>query len=223
MPKDDVAVVGGPYVEDPDFVPNPTDLHGTFNTSGVGAHHDPSTVSPIFEVDRQATAAQIAAALDDDDDSVSSDTVLFPSHQQFAAADPEADKEALLNRAQARLDNGPVVIGEPGPAEKEAAESGDEGAAAADRQEAKNSSSTSASTGSHDTAGDGGEPGSSTSQGGSPKSASASDDDSDEKFRPGDHTVTEVNEHLAGADEAEQKRVLRAERRGQNRSTVNGI
>lgn len=143
-----VATVGGGYVESDEFTPNPMDLHGTFNTSGVGAHHDPSTVSPMFEVDRKATAAQIVAALDPEDTSVSADTVLLPEGDK----DPEAAKEAIKAQAQALLDEGPVVIGGPTPAEAEAAKEGDEGAAAAAKQEAKASSETSATTGQHGSA-----------------------------------------------------------------------
>lgn len=40
------------------------------------------------------------------------------------------------------------------------------------------------------------------------------------QFDPSEHTVAEVNEHLATADEAERKRVLDAEAAGKNRSTV---
>lgn len=39
-------------------------------------------------------------------------------------------------------------------------------------------------------------------------------------FDPADHTVAEVNEYLATADDAERQRVLDAEKDGQNRSSV---
>jgi hypothetical protein len=40
------------------------------------------------------------------------------------------------------------------------------------------------------------------------------------QFNPTDHTVAEVNEHLATADADERERVLAAEAEGKNRSTV---
>jgi hypothetical protein len=42
----------------------------------------------------------------------------------------------------------------------------------------------------------------------------------DQQFDPSEHTVDEVNEHLAKADDAERQRVLDAEKSGKNRSTV---
>lgn len=129
--KENVVEVGGGYVENEDFVPNLTDIHGTFNTSGVGAHHDPATVSPIFEADRKATAAQVKAALDPEDDSVDRSKVIFSRPQTIAAVDHEAEEESLVKAADATLADGPAVIGGPTPGEKEAAKSGDEGEDAA--------------------------------------------------------------------------------------------
>lgn len=40
------------------------------------------------------------------------------------------------------------------------------------------------------------------------------------QFDPGEHTVAEVNEYLAGADEAEWDRVMQAEQAGKNRKTI---
>jgi len=47
--------------------------------------------------------------------------------------------------------------------------------------------------------------------------------DGAKEFDPTDATVAEVNEYLAGADDAERERVLEAERNGKNRSTIEGI
>lgn len=41
-------------------------------------------------------------------------------------------------------------------------------------------------------------------------------------FDPGEHTVAQVREHLAGADEAERERVLEAERAGKARASLIG-
>ena len=145
----DAAVVGGAYKESDTHVPDPTDLYGTFNTSGTGAHHDPATVSPIFDVDRQATAQQIVAALDPEDDSVAESTVLFSEPQAVVSADHEGEREALLEKAKARLADGPVEVGGDTHLDKEAAQSGEEGARAAARQEAATASDTSSTAGSH--------------------------------------------------------------------------
>lgn len=42
------------------------------------------------------------------------------------------------------------------------------------------------------------------------------------QFDPDQHTVTEVNDYLAGADDEERQRVLDAEQSGQNRKTIVG-
>lgn len=132
----DGVVVGGEYVENPDFVPDPTDMYGTFNTSGTGAHHDPATVSPIFAVDRNKTAADILAALDPEDDSVPASRVILPEPVAVTHVDDEGAKEELRRLAQARVEQ-KVVVGGPTPAEAEAGKKGEDGEKAADRQERK--------------------------------------------------------------------------------------
>lgn len=42
-------------------------------------------------------------------------------------------------------------------------------------------------------------------------------------FNPDDHTVAEINDYLATANDDERERVLAAEREGQARTTVNGL
>lgn len=44
----------------------------------------------------------------------------------------------------------------------------------------------------------------------------------DTEFDPAEHTVEEVNDYLASADDAEAERVLKAEKSGKDRSTVTG-
>lgn len=131
----DGVVVGGEYVENPDFVPNPADMYGTFNTSGTGAHHDPATVSPIFEVDRNKTAQEILNALDEDNPTPSS-RVILPEAQPVVSRDDEAAKAEIKALAEARLEK-EVVVGGPTPAEEEAAKEGEEGERAAQAQESK--------------------------------------------------------------------------------------
>lgn len=125
--------VGGAYSEDKDFVPNPTDMVAQFNTSGLGAHGRIEEVSPIFEVDKVKTAAEITAALDPDNDTVPSSRVLLPN----LTDDNDVAREEILEAAEARLDKG-VVIGGPTPAQREAELEGDEGVLAAVEQERSN-------------------------------------------------------------------------------------
>ncbi len=126
----DGVVVGGVYVENPDFVSDPRDDIGTFNTSGTGAHHDPATVSSVYAVDRNKTAADILAALDEDDDSVPSSRIILPEPVQVVSVDDDGAKEELRRLAQARVDQ-KVVIGGPSEAEAAAGKKGDEGDEAA--------------------------------------------------------------------------------------------
>lgn len=129
---DDAVKVGGPYVEDENFVPNPTDQMKQYNTSGLGAHQRIEEVANIFEVDKVKTAEQIVAALDEDDPSVDASRVVLPS----ATDDNDAARERVLKAAQARVKQG-VVIGEPGPAEREAAEETAENARAEGQADGK--------------------------------------------------------------------------------------
>lgn len=132
-PKDSPITVGGGYQEDKDFLPNPTDMVAQFNTSGLGAHARIEEVSPIFEVDKVKTAAEIKAALDPDNDAVPSSRVVLPN----LTDDNDVAREEILDAAEARLSKG-VVIGGPTPAQREAELEGDEGVLAAVEQERTN-------------------------------------------------------------------------------------
>lgn len=140
---DEPIKVGGPYVEDENFVPEPTDMVAQFNTEGVGAHGRIEEVSPIFEVDKVKTAQEIQGALDPDNKAVKADRVLLPE----TVTDNETAKEELLAAADARVEQG-VVVGGPTPAEREAALEGDEGVQAAVDTERDNAASN--STGNRD-------------------------------------------------------------------------
>jgi hypothetical protein len=100
------VTVGGPYVENEDFVPDPTDQVSRFNTEGVGAHQRIEEVSPIFEVDKVKTAEEILGALDEDNKDVSSDRVLLPE----SVDDNDTARKTLKKAAEARVKQG-VEIG----------------------------------------------------------------------------------------------------------------
>jgi hypothetical protein len=149
--KDAAVQVGGAYVENEYHVPNPLDDYGTFNTEGVGAHHDPSTVSPIFDADRAQVAKQVKAALDPEDATVPETRVQFAGE---GAPDQETQRKLLLGRAEARLEE-PVVLGDPVVSGREAAAAaeGQEGVVAATNQDAENAAANStggARAGQHD-------------------------------------------------------------------------
>lgn len=133
MASESPIKVGGAYQEDEDFVPDPTDMVAQFNTSGLGAHQRIEEVSPIFEVDKVKTAAEIKAALDPDNDAVPASRVILPN----LTDDNDVAREEILDAAEARLDKG-VVIGGPTPAQREAELEGDEGVLAAVEQERSN-------------------------------------------------------------------------------------
>jgi hypothetical protein len=138
MSNDNPIKVGGPYVEDENHVPNPTDMVGQFNTEGVGAHGKIEEVSPIFEVDRVKTAQEILAATDPSDDSVNADRVLLPNPVE----DNDVARDQIREAAEARVEKG-VLIGGPTPAEAEGEKEGDEGEYAAVEQERSNAASNS--------------------------------------------------------------------------------
>lgn len=129
--------VGGPYVEDENFVPNPTDIHGVYVTDGVGPHQDPTTISPIFDVDKAAVAQQVVDALDPESP-VSASYVSLPEVTTGSSEARNEAAESLKAAAQATLDKGPVVVGEAPQVEKDAAETGDEAVRLAQAETAKN-------------------------------------------------------------------------------------
>jgi len=91
------------YVENEDFVPNPTDLYGTYNTSGVGASDDPATVSPIFAQDKAASAQRFLDALDPDNP-YPKDRIIFPDPVPVVSADNDALEAEVKEQAQAAVD-----------------------------------------------------------------------------------------------------------------------
>lgn len=91
------------YVENPDFVPNPTDAVGTLDTSGTAgtAHGKIEEVTPIFDVAKQQDLATAAKALDDKDDSVDAALVTLPTGSTIVNEDPDAAKRRVKEAAKA--------------------------------------------------------------------------------------------------------------------------
>jgi hypothetical protein len=137
MPDTDVATTkpeGERYVEDPDFVPDPTHQFGTLDTSGTAgaAHARIEEVTPIFDVADQENAKQAARALDPNDKEVPSSLVVIDQGQRMHVADEESVKRRIEERAATAK---PVRIFGPTMAQKQAAESGVEGAETAQSQQ----------------------------------------------------------------------------------------
>lgn len=124
----DVAVVNeGPYSENENHVPHPTDQFGTFDTSGTAgaAHADLRAVSPIFDVAEAQDIVTAARALDPDDPDVPEHLVVLPSGTKMEVIDHDAVKERIRAKAEAAVSE-PVKVGGPSPAQEEAAETEEE-------------------------------------------------------------------------------------------------
>lgn len=121
MADDEAVKVGGAYVENEDFVPNLSDMVSQFNTSGLGASGRIEEVAAIFEADKVASAQRVLAAFDEDDDTVSADSVHLPEQ----VLDNETAKEQVIAMSKKRVEQG-VVIGGPTPAERAAEREGDD-------------------------------------------------------------------------------------------------
>lgn len=138
------------YVENPDHVPNPTDMYGTLDTSGTAgaAHGKIDEVTPIFEKARQDDLATAARALDPDDDGVDSSLVVLPQGQNIVPVDPEAEAERIKGVAATAAES-EVDLTSPrmtGP-KKEAAQSGPEAAEVAEAQQAEQGAGSGATDG----------------------------------------------------------------------------
>lgn len=98
-----------PYKESDAHVPNPYDLTGTVNTTGIGSHQNLATASAVVEADKQASAKSV---LDGEAEVVfAGDSV--PSQ--------EDQIESLEKVAKKKADEAPVVVGGPTPDEAAAA------------------------------------------------------------------------------------------------------
>lgn len=109
------------YVENEDFVPNPTDQFGTLDTSGTAgaAHSRIEEVSPVFAVADQQNALAAAKAIDPDDDSVPASAVVLPDDK--GRSRDEAVK-AVKERAKKAEKDGDLTQNRVTPAQAEAAE-----------------------------------------------------------------------------------------------------
>ena len=137
MPSNDVVTTepeGDRYVENPDFVPDPTHQFGTLDTSGTAgaAHSRIEEVTPIFDIADQENAKQAARALDPDDDEVDSSLVVMPQGTPMTVVDEDAIKGRVAKRAEQAK---PVRVFGPTMAQKQAAESGEEGEEIAQAQQ----------------------------------------------------------------------------------------
>lgn len=131
------------YVENPDFVPDPTHQYGTLDTSGTGggAHQRLEEITPIFEVAKKQDLVTAARALDPDDDSVPESLVVLPQGQPMSVVDEDAVKERVRSAAQNAVAN-PVEVPGPTPAQRQAQETGNEGRQTAQAQQESQGAST---------------------------------------------------------------------------------
>lgn len=121
--------IASAYTEDDDeHIPDPTFQFGTVDTSGTAGTADNriEEVTPIFDVAKQQDLITAARALDPDDPDVSSAMVVIPEGMRVVHGDPEAARENVISQADAAMAN-PVEVGGPSLAQRQAAESGEEG------------------------------------------------------------------------------------------------
>ena len=137
MPEvQDAVTVGGAYKESDDFVPSPTDVFGTLDTSNTAGAADSriETVTPIHEVAKAQDAIVAAKALDPDDDSVDSSLVVLPQGLVISESGEQEARERVQTVGQKAAES-PVEIGGPNPFQKQAAESGEKAAETAEAQQ----------------------------------------------------------------------------------------
>lgn len=99
-----------PYKESDDHVPSPYDMTGTINTSGIGSPQSIESASVIVEADRRAVAEAVLSGEAE---------IVFAGEN--SAPPPKDQIEALEKVAQEKAAEGPIEIGDPTPAEAEAA------------------------------------------------------------------------------------------------------
>lgn len=130
MPKNEAA-----YQESEHHIPKATDQTGTLETSGTAgaAENDLRSVTAIFDEAEKQDLAVAARALDPDDTEVHHSLVNLPTGATIHHSDPEEarDRVQAAARAAKRKDTRPHRST---PAQKQAAEEGDEGAQRAQAQ-----------------------------------------------------------------------------------------
>jgi hypothetical protein len=131
MPKTDVA-----YSESEHHVPNPTDQTGTLDTSGTAGAADSKLeeVTAVFDEAKKQNLEVAARALDPSDEEVHHSLVNLPQGAVIHHADPDAaaDRVKAAAKAVAGKDTNPHRRS---PAQKQAAEEGDEGKQRAEAQQ----------------------------------------------------------------------------------------
>lgn len=110
------AKFGGAYKENEHHRPDPTHMYDQYNTSGTGAHDDLSDITPVFDHARHRAQIQAGRALDPRDKEVPETSLIF----QDGSFDREA-AERRVKEAAAEAKKNPPPSGNPGPAERKAA------------------------------------------------------------------------------------------------------
>ena len=121
------------YVEDENFIPEPTAQFGTLDTSGTAgsAHAKIEEISPVFEVADKQNAEMAARALDPEDTEVPASLVVLPEDgisRDEAIENVKARAEALADK-DVSLSSSRLT-----PAQEEAAQSGEEAGAKAEAE-----------------------------------------------------------------------------------------
>ena len=93
------------YVENPNHVPNPTDMYGTLETSGTGgaAQGRIEEVTPIFDVAKAADLDTARRALDPDDPTDPS-LVVLSEGQPLKVVDRDAEAQKIKDAAARAVD-----------------------------------------------------------------------------------------------------------------------
>ena len=126
--REGVVIEG--YRERNDFVPNPTDMRGTLDTSGTAgaAHNRLEDVTAAFEVAKRDDTILAGRALDPQDTAVPSSTVVLPQSVSVVSGDPDAARDRVRQAAEQAKQTPAVISGETLSAReaREAAEQGKE-------------------------------------------------------------------------------------------------
>ncbi len=131
------AARDGVYVENENFVPDPTDQYGTLDTSGTAgaAHQKVEEVTKVFEVADAQNAIIAKRALDPDDDEIPSYLVTMPPGQNLVPVDEDAIRERVTKVGE-KAESEPITLGAPTPAQQQAAQEGPAAASTAESQRA---------------------------------------------------------------------------------------
>lgn len=118
------VVVGGAYKESDDHVPNPTDQYGVVDTSGTAGIGDQriEDITPVFDVAKNQALLDAKRALDPEDTDFDASLVTLPQGQITSVVDPAAERQRVLDLADAVK---PVEVGGPSASQRAAAESVD--------------------------------------------------------------------------------------------------